>query len=82
MATVKKKKFVDFSSEGVNNLPTLPLKCRVVVLDPKFAENTWKILELTVHNICNGNLNGFHFEEVYRFVCSYSQSPSRFFVSR
>lgn len=37
-----------------------------VVVDPKYAEKTWKILEHAIHEIYNRNASGLSFEELYR----------------
>ncbi|XP_042501578.1 cullin-3A-like [Macadamia integrifolia] len=37
-----------------------------VVMDPKYAEKTWKILEHAIHEIYNHNASGLSFEELYR----------------
>ncbi|KAJ7970970.1 Cullin [Quillaja saponaria] len=37
-----------------------------VVVDPKYAEKTWKILEHAIHEIYNCNASGLSFEELYR----------------
>jgi len=50
-----------------------------VVVDPKYADKTWKILEHAIHEIYNHNASGLSFEELYRFglvvnfyfVCGY-----------
>lgn len=39
-----------------------------VVMDPKYADKTWKILEDAIHEIYNHNASGLSFEELYRFV--------------
>jgi cullin 3 len=41
-----------------------------VVVDPKYPEKTWKILEHAIHEIYNHNASGLSFEELYRF-CSF-----------
>lgn len=38
-----------------------------VVVDPKYAEKTWKLLEHAIHEIYNRNASGLSFEELYRF---------------
>lgn len=38
-----------------------------VVVDPKYAEKTWKILEHAIQEIYNHNASGLSFEELYRF---------------
>jgi len=38
-----------------------------VVMDPKYADKTWKILEHAIHEIYNHNASGLSFEELYRF---------------
>ncbi|BAU01230.1 hypothetical protein LR48_Vigan10g255800 [Vigna angularis] len=37
-----------------------------VVVDPKYAEKTWKVLEHAIHEIYNHNASGLSFEELYR----------------
>ncbi|KNA14415.1 hypothetical protein SOVF_107790 [Spinacia oleracea] len=37
-----------------------------VVLDPKYADKTWMILEHAIHEIYNHNASGLSFEELYR----------------
>ncbi|CAO2829606.1 unnamed protein product [Amaranthus hypochondriacus] len=37
-----------------------------VVVDPKYAEKTWKILEHAIHEIYNKNSSNLSFEELYR----------------
>lgn len=37
-----------------------------VVVDPKYAEKTWNILEHAIHEIYNHNASGLSFEELYR----------------
>ncbi|TYH19247.1 hypothetical protein ES288_A05G337800v1 [Gossypium darwinii] len=37
-----------------------------VVVDPKYAEKTWKILVHAIHEIYNHNASGLSFEELYR----------------
>ncbi|OIV90285.1 hypothetical protein TanjilG_08322 [Lupinus angustifolius] len=36
------------------------------VVDPKYAEKTWKVLEHAIHEIYNHNASGLSFEELYR----------------
>ena len=38
-----------------------------VVMDPRYAEKTWNILEHAIHEIYNHNASGLSFEELYRF---------------
>lgn len=38
-----------------------------VVVDPKYPDKTWKILEHAIHEIYNHNASGLSFEELYRF---------------
>ncbi|OIW04749.1 hypothetical protein TanjilG_08632 [Lupinus angustifolius] len=38
-----------------------------VVMDPKYADKTWNILEHAIHEIYNHNASGLSFEELYRF---------------
>jgi len=42
-----------------------------VVMDPKYADKTWKILEDAIHEIYNHNASGLSFEELYRFGSSF-----------
>lgn len=35
-------------------------------LDPNYAENTWRLLELAIKEINNQNASGLSFEELYR----------------
>ncbi|XP_051146099.1 cullin-3A-like [Andrographis paniculata] len=37
-----------------------------VVVDPKYADKTWKIIEHAIHEIYNHNASGLSFEELYR----------------
>ncbi|KAJ7974421.1 Cullin [Quillaja saponaria] len=37
-----------------------------VVVDPKYAEKTWKLLEHAIHEIYSRNASGLSFEELYR----------------
>ncbi|GER49512.1 cullin family protein [Striga asiatica] len=37
-----------------------------VVVDPKYADKTWKILDHAIHEIYNHNASGLSFEELYR----------------
>ncbi|KAL5152978.1 Cullin-3A [Glycine soja] len=37
-----------------------------IVVDPKYAEKTWKVLEHAIHEIYNHNASGLSFEELYR----------------
>ncbi|XP_073118727.1 cullin-3A-like [Henckelia pumila] len=37
-----------------------------VVVDPKYADKTWAILEHAIHEIYNHNASGLSFEELYR----------------
>ncbi|WVZ23105.1 hypothetical protein V8G54_001649 [Vigna mungo] len=39
-----------------------------VVMDPKYADKTWKILEHAIHEIYNHNASGLSFEELYRLA--------------
>lgn len=43
-----------------------------VVVDPKYAEKTWKILEHAIHEIYNHNASGLSFEELYRLDLFFS----------
>ncbi|KAI3793995.1 hypothetical protein L1987_36619 [Smallanthus sonchifolius] len=53
------------SSQKKRNFQMEAFKHRVVV-DPKYAEKTWKILEHAIHEIYNHNASGLSFEELYR----------------
>lgn len=54
------------SSQKKRNFQIEAFKHRVVV-DPKYAEKTWKVLEHAIHEIYNHNASGLSFEELYRF---------------
>ena len=43
-----------------------------VVVDPKYADKTWKILEHAIHEIYNHNASGLSFEELYRLAFFFS----------
>ncbi|KAI7979412.1 Cullin-3B, partial [Camellia lanceoleosa] len=75
------------SAQKKRNFQIESFKHRVVV-DPKYAEKTWKILEHAIHEICNHNASDLSFEELYRLnntllkrtfiyssVCSSSWKP-------
>ncbi|XP_060194007.1 cullin-3A-like [Lycium barbarum] len=53
------------SAQKKRNFQIEAFKHRVVV-DPKYAEKTWKILEHAIHEIYNHNASGLSFEELYR----------------
>ncbi|XP_076940684.1 cullin-3A-like [Bidens hawaiensis] len=53
------------SSQKKKNIQIEAFKHRVVV-DPKYAEKTWNILEHAIHEIYNHNASGLSFEELYR----------------
>uniref|UniRef100_A0AB38Z7I0 Cullin family n=1 Tax=Paeonia suffruticosa TaxID=45171 RepID=A0AB38Z7I0_PAESU len=53
------------SSQKKKTLQIEAFKHRVVV-DPKYAEKTWKILEHAIYEIYNHNASGLSFEELYR----------------
>ncbi|XP_019185705.1 PREDICTED: cullin-3A-like [Ipomoea nil] len=53
------------SAPKKRNIQIEAYKHRVVV-DPKYAEKTWKILEHAIHEIYNHNASGLSFEELYR----------------
>ena len=55
------------SAQKKRNFQIEAFKHRVVV-DPKYAEKTWKILEHAIHEIYNHNASGLSFEELYRFA--------------
>eukprot|EP00261_Vitis_vinifera_P021065 XP_010652162.1 PREDICTED: cullin-3A isoform X1 [Vitis vinifera] len=52
-------------SQKKRNFQIEAFKHRVVV-DPKYADKTWKILEHAIHEIYNHNASGLSFEELYR----------------
>lgn len=56
---------VKMSNQRKKNFHIEAFKHRVVV-DPKYAEKTWKILEHAIHEIYNHNASGLSFEELYR----------------
>ncbi|RVW31214.1 Cullin-3B [Vitis vinifera] len=51
-------------SQKKRNFQIEAFKHRVVV-DPKYADKTWKILEHAIHEIYNHNASGLSFEELY-----------------
>ncbi|XP_071702046.1 cullin-3A-like [Rutidosis leptorrhynchoides] len=53
------------SSQKKKNFQIEAFKHRVVV-DPKYAEKTWKVIEDAIHEIYNHNASGLSFEELYR----------------
>nr|XP_023886584.1 cullin-3B-like [Quercus suber] len=53
------------SNQKKRNFQIEAFKHRVVV-DPKYAEKTWNILEHAIHEIYNHNASGLSFEELYR----------------
>ncbi|CAM8878442.1 hypothetical protein QQ045_018940 [Rhodiola kirilowii] len=53
------------SNQKKRNFQIEAFKHRVVV-DPKYAEKTWKILEHAINEIYNHNASGLSFEELYR----------------
>lgn len=55
------------SNQKKRNFQIEAFKHRVVV-DPKYADKTWKILEHAIHEIYNHNASGLSFEELYRFA--------------
>ena len=55
------------SAQKKRNFQIEAFKHRVVV-DPKYAEKTWKILEHAIHEIYNHNASGLSFEELYRYT--------------
>ncbi|MCI44228.1 cullin-3A-like, partial [Trifolium medium] len=36
-----------------------------VIMDPKNADETWKIVEQAIHRIYNHNASGLNFEQLY-----------------
>lgn len=57
---------LEMGSQKKRNFQIEAFKHRVVV-DPKYADKTWKILEHAIHEIYNHNASGLSFEELYRF---------------
>ncbi|KAG7589534.1 Cullin homology domain [Arabidopsis suecica] len=57
--------FFNMSNQKKRNFQIEAFKQRVVV-DPKYADKTWKILEHAIHEIYNHNASGLSFEELYR----------------
>ncbi|KAK6919840.1 Cullin protein, neddylation domain [Dillenia turbinata] len=57
--------FETMSNQKKRNFQIEAFKHKVVV-DPKYAEKTWKILEHAIHEIYNHNASGLSFEELYR----------------
>ncbi|XP_021299918.1 cullin-3A [Herrania umbratica] len=53
------------SNQKKRNFQIEAFKHRVVV-DPKYSEKTWNILEHAIHEIYNHNASGLSFEELYR----------------
>ncbi|XVE53253.1 hypothetical protein DITRI_Ditri02bG0189200 [Diplodiscus trichospermus] len=53
------------SNQKKRNFHIEAFKHRVVV-DPKYADKTWSILEHAIHEIYNHNASGLSFEELYR----------------
>ncbi|GMH01712.1 hypothetical protein Nepgr_003551 [Nepenthes gracilis] len=53
------------SDQKRRNFQIEAFKHRVVV-DPQYADKTWKILEHAIHEIYNHNASGLSFEELYR----------------
>ncbi|KAK8516798.1 hypothetical protein V6N13_080895 [Hibiscus sabdariffa] len=53
------------SNQKKRNFQIEAFKHRVVV-DPKYAEKTWSVLEHAIHEIYNHNASGLSFEELYR----------------
>lgn len=56
---------LEMGSQKKRNFQIEAFKHRVVV-DPKYADKTWKILEHAIHEIYNHNASGLSFEELYR----------------
>ena len=56
----------EMSNQKKRNFQIEAFKHRVVV-DPKYADKTWNILEHAIHEIYNHNASGLSFEELYRF---------------
>lgn len=53
------------SNQKKRNFQIEAFKHRVVV-DPKYADKTWQILERAIHQIYNQDASGLSFEELYR----------------
>lgn len=59
------------SNQKKRNFQIEAFKHRVVV-DPKYADKTWQILERAIHQIYNQDASGLSFEELYRsFIASF-----------
>ncbi|KAI6686439.1 hypothetical protein NL676_032352 [Syzygium grande] len=50
------------------------------VVDPKYADKTWKILEHAIHEIYNDNASSICFEDLYRLALSLSLEVSLAFL--
>lgn len=57
----------EMSNQKKRNFQIEAFKHRVV-MDPKYADKTWKILEDAIHEIYNHNASGLSFEELYRLI--------------
>lgn len=59
------------SNQKKRNFQIEAFKHRVVV-DPKYADKTWQILERAIHQIYNQDASGLSFEELYRSFLIFS----------
>lgn len=66
------------SNQKKRNFQIEAFKHRVVV-DPKYADKTWKVLEHAIREIYNHNASGLSFEELYRFLLIYCSIIFMFF---
>jgi cullin 3 len=48
-----------------------------VELDPKYAEQTWKVLEHAIHEIYNHNTSVLSFEELYKSAHTPTPHPCK-----
>lgn len=70
LGLVRELQSENMSSQRKKNFQIEAFKHRVVV-DPKYPEKTWKILEHAIHEIYNHNASGLSFEELHRF-CAFA----------
>lgn len=71
------------SNQKKRNFQIEAFKHRVVV-DPKYADKTWQILERAIHQIYNQDASGLSFEELYRsfsLFCSLESCTNCGYVS-
>lgn len=72
--------FAEMSAQKKRNFQIEAFKHRVVV-DPKYAEKTWTILEHAIKEIYNHNASGLSFEELYRFATLAFASKLKFMLT-